>query len=219
MHVNCDPKHIERKMYYAGADALQTLSYWYSDEKEEAFIDFVFNKLAPSDGLIVEVGGGGGIHGRILARQFGERYLFTDYSPLLVENAKKLGLQSVQMDGLTMALGDGAAACAFMVGPSTILHDADMRHRQFLECARIVRSGGTAIFVTPRYGTKSGLHALDDDDAEFLSRNGFTICWRSWGVIPGRLWNSTNKYYFRVFENLIARANISIRSVLIAYRN
>jgi SAM-dependent methyltransferase len=220
MAIYRDQREAERHKHYASAEALQTLSSWYADEKEGAFIDFIFNNIAiPSDGLIVEIGGGAGIHGRILGRRFGERYLFTDFSPLLAENAKNFGLQSVQMDGLSMALGDGAAACAFLVGPSTIVRDADMRYRQFLECARIVRPGGTALFVTSRCEPFSGLHTLDDADAEFLAKNGFSISWRSWGVIPGRLWNSTNKNFFRVVENLVARANISFRSILIAYRN
>jgi hypothetical protein len=41
--------------------------------------------------------------------RLGERNLFVDFDPLFVGNARKFGLRAVQVDSLSMALGDGAA--------------------------------------------------------------------------------------------------------------
>jgi SAM-dependent methyltransferase len=207
-----------RQAYYESNEALRRLSAWYSNEKEESFINFVFDNLClPSDGLVVEIGGGAGLHGRILAQRFSTRYLFTDLSKNFVDSARKSGLPAAQMDGLAMTLDEGSAACAVLVGPSTLLHEQETRQRQFRECARILRPDGVGIFVTPRWDRE--YHLCDHDDAEFLRKLGFSITWLNWGIIPGRLWNSRNKHFFNVIERIVSKANLSVRVVLLARRS
>jgi SAM-dependent methyltransferase len=206
-----------RRTYYESDDARRHLSGWYNDEKEEAFIAFLFQGLTvPSTGLIVEVGGGAATHARILARRFGSRYLFTDISTNLVDFAAKSGLAARQMDGLAMTLGDGSAACAILVATSTLLYGSDLRKRQFEGCARILRPEGIGIFVTSRWDRR--YHVYDQDDVRFLSALGFSATLRTWGIIPGRLWRPGNKRVFSAIEAIAARSRFSGRVVLIAKR-
>jgi SAM-dependent methyltransferase len=212
-----EQKDANRSAYYESDEANRHLSGWYKDEKEEAFLDFIFDHLAvPSSGLVVEIGGGAGIHGRILARRFGSRYLFTDLSGNLVRAARRSGLPAEQMDGLAMKLGDGSAACAVLVATSTLIYGRGPRLRQFSECARILKPGGVAIFVTSRWDRR--YHVWDWEDARFLATLGFSTKRRSWGVIPGRLWNGQNKRILRVIEKIAAMSSFSVRLVLIASR-
>jgi hypothetical protein len=119
------------------------------------------------------------------------------------------------MDGLAMTLDDDVAACALLVGTSTLLTDAaDMRFQQFRECFRVLRPGGVVIFVTPRWSLKH--HHCDQKDAEFLRDLGFTLEWRSWSIVPGRFWNRTTKPLLTAIDRLFSKAHISHRSILIA---
>lgn len=217
MPAKQDRTGFDRRAYYESDAAFSSLSDWYRHEKEESFIDFVFGKLhLPPDGLIVEIGGGAGVHGRILARRFGDRYLFTDLSNRFVAAAKNSGLSPAQMNGLAMALGDDSAACIVVIGASTLLRDFDTRQRQFLECARILRPDGVGVFVTTRWSRQ--YHLWDRKDAEFLRRVGFTTTWLSWGIIPGRLWNCATKSFFELLENVLATTNLPMRSVLVCQK-
>jgi hypothetical protein len=126
----------------------------------------------------------------------------------------------MQMDGIAMTLNDKAATCVLLVGPTTIVRDADTRRRLFVECARIIRPGGAVVFVTATYSKRLEFHRMDDNDVELLSNCGFSLSWRgTWGIIPGRLWNAANKGFFQAVEGLVANANVSVHSILIAYRN
>jgi SAM-dependent methyltransferase len=212
-----EPKDEIRSAYYESDEGGRRLSGWYKDEKEVAFLDFIFEGLVvPSSGAVVEIGGGAGIHGRILARRFGSRYLFTDLSGNLVRAARRSGLPAEQMDGLAMKLGDGSAACAVLVATSTLIYGPGPRRRQFSECARILQPGGIAIFVGSRWDRR--YHTWDQEDAKFLTTLGLSTRHRSWGIIPGRLWNGQNKRVFRVIEKIAAMSSFSGRSVLIASR-
>ncbi len=207
----------DRKSYYESDEGLGRLSSWYSAEKENSFIDFIFNDLSlPRAGLVVEIGGGAGIHGRILAQRFGERYLFTDLSQSFVYHARDSGLPAAQMDGLALALDTGSAACVFLMATSTIIHDQEMRQHQFRECARVLRPDGVAIFVTARRDRR--YHSWNRDDVEFLRNFGFSTIRLSWGIIPGRLWNSTSKSIFSIIEKIAATTSLPGRDILLARR-
>ena len=196
---------------------MATLSSWYAYEKEEAFIQYLFKKVRlPSEGLVVEIGGGAGIHGQILAKEFGTRYLFTDLSKNFVDSATKSGLPAMQMDGLAMTLADASAACVVLVATSTLLYGAETRHRQCRECIRILGENGVAIFVTARRDAR--YHFWDCDDVDCLRQLGFAITWLNWGIIPGRLWTSSNRAFFAVVESMISRTNLPARSILLARR-
>jgi SAM-dependent methyltransferase len=182
------------------------------------FLRYIFESVPiPSQGLVVEIGGGAGLHGRILGGLFGSRYLFTDISGNLVQAARGVGLRATQMDGLAMALGDRSAACTVLVAPSTLLYEQDTRERQFRECARILKPGGVGIFVTARRDPR--YHCFDRRDAELLSKLGFLVTSLNWGVIPGRLWTAWNRHFFGVIERIAANTDLPARIILIARRS
>ncbi len=212
---NAEP--AERSAYYESDVARQHLARWYKSEKEETFIEFLFSGLrVPSTGLVIEIGGGGGIHGAILVKRFGSRYLFTDLSMNLVSAAASSGLQAKQMDGLKTPLHDGEAACAVLIATSTLLHDRETRQRQFAECARILQPDGVAIFVTSHWDRR--YHTFDREDMTYLAGLGFSVRRCSWGVIPGRFWRASNQCLFSVIEKIAAITGLAGRMVLIARR-
>lgn len=212
---NADP--TARSAYYESDVARQHLSRWYKNEKEEAFIEFLFDALrVPSTGLVLEIGGGAGIHGTILASRFGTRYLFTDLSTNLVRSAASSGLRARQMDGLKTSLCEGAVACAVLIATSTLLHDLETRQRQFAECARILQTNGVAIFVTSHWDRR--YHTFDRQDVTYLTGLGFSVRRCSWGVIPGRFWRAGNRRLFSWIEKIAAMTGLAGRVVLIARR-
>lgn len=212
------PDTSSREEYYESARGLQNLASWYNVDKEKSFIDFIFNRLQiPHDGLVVEIGGGAAVHGRLLATRFGTRYLFTDLSQNFVAFARELGLAAEQMDGLSMPLADGSAACTVLVATSTLVHDRTTRERQFRECARVLRSDGVSVFVTARRDRR--YHCWDDDDLEFLRQLGLSLIWlRGWGIVPGRLWTAKNRQLLDAIETIAAKTSLPARYILCARR-
>lgn len=208
----------ERNRYYASADALQDFCICYTREKEEAFLRFVFEKVTlPDNGPIIELGGGAAVHGRLLAQRYGSRYLFTDLSPVFVENARKASIPARRMDALATGLPDRSVACLILVGVSTIVHDAETKCRQFAECARVLCPGGVAVFISPTYGRLRGMSRMNRDDRNAIESCGMSVVWtREWGMIPGKFWSARLQVPWALLERCIAPLHIGCRSIVIA---
>lgn len=213
--------NINNDDYYETSDAVDALNNWYSAYKEFSFIEYLvdFFKIS-GNGKIVEIGGGVGTHGVIWKIFFQKRYLHSDFSQTMIDSAKKLNLDSISVNGLSMPFADSSVSGLILTSPSTIIRDIEVRDLQFCECQRVLEIGGIALMVTSRLAFIWGYHCLDKHDLRKLERLGFNIlhCF-SWGLIPGKWWRPWNKKYFKIIEKIAAWCNCGVRRVVIIQKN
>jgi len=203
---------------YETAAAVEALTNWYAVPKERAFVQHLFDGLeVPSSGMLVEIGGGAGIQGLLVRDLFQDRYLHSDYSAALVMQAKKRGLNSMVVDGLSMPFADASVAALLLTGPTTIIHEQAMRDRQFEECARVLASRGVLIMITSRLAFLKRYHCLDREDLAKLASLGFDpVRFASWGMLPGKWWRPWNQKLFSSIESLAGRLGLGVRRILVA---
>jgi ubiquinone/menaquinone biosynthesis C-methylase UbiE len=202
--------------HYESAVAVKTVENWYSLHKEEAFFEYISSlNRVPRRGLLLEVGGGSGIHGKILAQMTKWLYVHSDYSYAMCRAAKEKGLDTIQSDGLALPVHDESLDAIFTVGVSTIIGSAPTRIDQFKEFYRVLRPGGDLTIVTARPIWKNGQHCIDRGDLEALLELGFTDPRvKLWGVIPGRWWTAGNSQKYRTIENAVSWARLGGRKVV-----
>lgn len=199
---------------YESTVAVETVNRWYSSYKEETFLDYIFTfKSAQTRGSILEVGGGSGIHGRILAQSMS--YVHSDYSYGMCRSAREKGLETIQSDGLELPISDESVDGIFTVGVSTIIGSALTRIQQFKEFYRLLKPGGDLIMVTGLPTWKNGQHCLDRHDVAALLELGFTDPRvRFWGVIPGRWWGARSCEIYRRIEKAVSWAGLGGRKIV-----
>lgn len=203
--------------HYETASAVSSLSGWYANLKERAFAKHLFEGLRlPPEGPVVEIGGGSGFQGMVFREYFPDRYLHTDYSKALVTKAREHGHRSEVVDGLAMPFADASVACLILIGPTTIIRDADMRRRQFAECNRVLAPGGAAIFVTSRLAWRKGHHCLDKEDVRTLRNIGLRLeRYGSWSSIPGRYWKAWSRPIFSALESCASSLDLGVRRIIL----
>src|SRR4051794_25095619 len=143
MIADTEQQHLAaNQRHYESAATVATLDSWYTADKEVALVDFV-QRLRPGvfAGRCLEVGGGAGVHGGIIARTPGCRYVHSDYSQALCRAAAAKGLTTLHCSGLDIPLADGAVDVVVAVGPSTLIGTWERRRRQFEEFQRVLKKG------------------------------------------------------------------------------
>ncbi|WP_449257018.1 class I SAM-dependent methyltransferase [Bosea sp. (in: a-proteobacteria)] len=208
--------------YYDTPDAVDALSKWYVQAKERAFVDFILTKTPiAATGRFVEIGGGAGLQGLLLRERLGSRYFHSDYSPSLVEKARRLGLKSEIIDGLATPFDNESVAGLLLISPSTIIGPADLRERQFRECYRVLKTGAGVAFVTSRLAHTRDRHCLDAKDDELLRSIGFEIAGvHHWGIVPGKLWRMLPVApLWRAVEGAATPFGFGVRKIVVARRS
>jgi SAM-dependent methyltransferase len=202
--------------HYESTEAVETANGWYTLYKEKSFLDYIFAiESVQRHGLLVEVGGGTGFHGGILAQCIEGLYVHSDYSYAMCYAARKKGLITIQSDGLTLPMNDESVDGIFTVGASTIVRSAETRILQFKEFLRLLKPGGNVTMVTGWPGN-SDQHCIDLDDVEALLKLGFIEPEvRFWGVIPGRWWGAGSCRTFGWIEKAMSWGGIGARKIVV----
>lgn len=110
----------------------------------------VLRRLLPSSpSLVLDVGGGSGVHARWLAQEDGHRVELFDPVPLHVEQAAQLaGVEARVGDARALPVADGSADAVLLLGPLYHLTERRERVRALAEARRVVRPGGPVVAAT-----------------------------------------------------------------------
>ncbi|SDT82980.1 Methyltransferase domain-containing protein [Streptomyces sp. TLI_053] len=107
--------------------------------------------LPPPPASVLDVGGGPGVHARLLADR-GYRVLVIDPVERHVRQARALGLAAEVGDARSLDRADRSFDAVLLLGPLYHLPEAADRDRAWQEAARVVRPGGpVAAAVLNRY--------------------------------------------------------------------
>ena len=110
--------------------------------------DVLRRVLPEPGGLLIDVGGGTGIHAAWLAAD-GWDVLLVDPVPAHVEQASSLAGVSTRLgDARALDVDDATADVVLLLGPLYHLPDPEDRARALSEAARAVRPGGTVVGAT-----------------------------------------------------------------------
>lgn len=112
----------------------------------------VLERILPSSGTVLDIGGGAGVHAEWLARRGFEVELF-DPIPLHVTQAQKLAeslpsgqrFSAEEGDARNVLRPDGCADVVLMLGPLYHLVDVADRMAALAEARRLLRSGGVLV--------------------------------------------------------------------------
>ncbi|WP_043465437.1 bifunctional 2-polyprenyl-6-hydroxyphenol methylase/3-demethylubiquinol 3-O-methyltransferase UbiG [Kitasatospora sp. MBT66] len=115
--------------------------------------------LPPPPASVLDVGGGPGVHARLLADS-GYRVLVVDPVERHVRQARAQGLPAEVGDARSLDLADGSFDAVLLLGPLYHLPDAADRARAWREAHRVVAPGGpVAAAALNRYAKLLDLHS------------------------------------------------------------
>jgi SAM-dependent methyltransferase len=202
---------------YESPETISTLERWYNPYKERAFIWLLAESISQvgQKGRVLEVGGGTGTHGALIATILTSSYIHSDYSYGLCRAARSKGLRTVQMDALQMPVKDSSIDCIVTVGVSTIIRGATIRFAQFDAFYRALRPGGELLLITSRLAKRIRQHCIDQSDIDYLISLGFSEPKiTNWGFIPGSFWQRRTFRVCKVIERLLSPLNIGVRRIV-----